>query len=362
MRTARTATRSMSVMSKLKDSNPRFLLQSKTVAGSLDKQQPQTIFRTPAKTHRMPLALQEPDESIYQAPSFDVKSPKDSRLGVVAVIGVANAGKSSLVNALVGQKVAAESSKSHTTRAAVYGILTDQSAQLVFVDTPGIVDCSEPHRKHYEPLTRRALEASRSANSLMLVVDSVRKFDDNLESVLHHVSQLSSPVTLVLNKIDLAKTAAHERSIDWLTNKITETVKVDTCFRISAARNMNLEPLKTHLLNQAQPGKWMFPDNVKSDQSLLHQVEEVIREKVFRLSYKELPYSVGQRNIGWTRLERGDLRIDQALIVPREQHKLILKALLGRITFHALPEIKNILGCHVHLFLEIKVDESIDVQ
>eukprot|EP00299_Pterocystis_sp_00344_P016942 c8506_g1_i2.p1 GENE.c8506_g1_i2~~c8506_g1_i2.p1 ORF type:complete len:274 (-),score=63.42 c8506_g1_i2:17-838(-) len=227
----------------------------------------------------------------------------------------------------------------------------------IFLDTPGIVDQHEPHRRYYEPLATRAWEAVDSADAVVLVVDSVKRFDHNLEHVLKKLGSYPCKKFLVLNKIDLITSPHIEAKAATTERTALAILPFDKIFRISALNHIGLDDVKTSLFGVATKGDWQFAPTTKTDLPLLRRCEEIIREKVFQQLHREIPYQVAQRNMGWTILPNGDLRIDQTLLVAREQHKTIIRHRLKSITFQAIPELEQLTQRHVHLFLNPKVDE-----
>eukprot|EP00300_Choanocystis_sp_HF-7_P034412 c4713_g1_i1.p1 GENE.c4713_g1_i1~~c4713_g1_i1.p1 ORF type:complete len:370 (+),score=73.43 c4713_g1_i1:52-1110(+) len=310
----------------------------------------------PPRRHKPPLAFAEPDATVteLERPN-EINCPPDSRASNIAVFGVANAGKSTLVNAMVGGKVAAVSHKYHTTRKAVLGILTLDKTQLVFCDTPGIVDERAPHRKYYKSLCETAWETTSKADQALLVIDAVKNFDVHIEYILSQLAAQKLSPYVALNKMDLVKTSSDNRELESLRKHVESFIQPRKFFHVSALTGSGLPELKECLLESAPLAKWQYPHEWVTDQSLLQRCEEIIREKIFQLMHKEIPYAVTQKNMGWTQLASGDVRIDQVLLVPTPGHKRLIQQNARTIIFKALPELQKLLDRKVHLFLSFKV-------
>ncbi|MGE0183219.1 MAG: GTPase Era [Parvularculaceae bacterium] len=283
------------------------------------------------------------------------------RSAFIAVIGAPNAGKSTLVNALVGAKVSIVTQKVQTTRARIRGIAVIDDAQLVFTDTPGIFS---PRRRLDRAMVAAAWEGLEGADIIMLVVDAAAelagpsKSTADTEMIIEELKRRKKKATLVLNKIDkiardnllklIAAMSAHET--------------FDETFLISAENGDGVKDLRKYLADRAGEGAWMYPEDQLSDISDRLMAAEVTREKVFKRLHQELPYESTVETTSWTRTKKGELRIEQTIYVSREGHRPIVLGKGGQ-TLKAIGEasrkdLTEIFGEPVHLFLNVSVREG----
>ena len=277
-------------------------------------------------------------------------SSPDSRAGFVAVIGAPNAGKSTLVNALVGQKVAIVSGKAQTTRARLMGIAIDGGAQILLVDTPGIF---EPRRRLDRAMVQAAWSGAEDADLVLLVVDSSEPVR---EQVLEGLEKRRHPLFLALNKIDLVK---KERLLV-LASMLTERLKPDQIFMISAAQGDGVADLKAALAAALPEGPWLYPEDEVSDATDRMVAAELTREQLYEQLHQELPYASAVETETWEERDDGSTAIRQQILVARDSQKAIVIGKGGRrlkeIGQKAREAIAEHLGRKVHLFLHVKVN------
>lgn len=283
------------------------------------------------------------------------------RTAFIAVIGAPNAGKSTLVNALVGAKVSIVTQKVQTTRARIRGILVDGDAQLVFTDTPGIF---QPRRRLDRAMVAAAWESLDGADVILLVVDAAAELGGPSKStadtaaIIDALKARGARATLALNKID--KVARPD--LLKLIAAMNEAGVFDAVFLISAENGDGLKDLRAHLLSRARPGEWHFPEDQLSDISDRLMAAEITREKVFKRLHQELPYESTVETTSWSRTKKGGLKIDQTIYVSRESQRPIVLgkggATLKAIGEAARKELSDIFGETVHLFLTVVVREG----
>ena len=279
--------------------------------------------------------------------------------GVVAVIGTPNAGKSTLVNALVGQKVAIVSSKKQTTRARLLGIAlakTDTAAtQIILADTPGIFD---PQRRLDRAMVSAAWEGAHEADAIVLVVDARKKRHDDLEPILTTLAGRRERRILVLNKVD---TTAKEPLLV-LAENLTAKVPFEEVFFVSALTGDGVPELKARLAALMPEGAWHYPEDQVSDASERLLACEITREQLYRQLHDELPYDSAVRPESYTPRKDGSIEIHQQIVIARDSQKGIVLgkggSKLKSIGEAARKELATILGVKVHLFLHVKVEEN----
>ncbi|HSQ96871.1 MAG TPA: GTPase Era [Croceibacterium sp.] len=278
-----------------------------------------------------------------------------SRCGVVAVLGAPNAGKSTLVNALVGQKVAIVSAKAQTTRARLMGIALAGEAQIILADTPGIF---APKRRLDRAMVSAAWEGAEAADAIVLVVDAVKQRRHELEPLLEALAHRSERKLLVLNKVD----AAVKESLLALAQDLTGKVAFDEVFYVSALTGDGVAELKQRLAELMPEGPWHYPEDQVSDASERLLAAEVTREQLYRQLHEELPYDSAVRPESYTVRKDGSIEIRQQIVIGRDSQKAIVLGKRGArikaIGEAARTELSELLGVPVHLFLHVKVDEN----
>jgi GTP-binding protein Era len=283
------------------------------------------------------------------------------RSAFIAVIGAPNAGKSTLVNALVGAKVSIVTQKVQTTRARIRGIFVEDDVQLVFTDTPGIFS---PRRRLDRAMVAAAWESLEGADAIVLVIDAAAQLSGpskstaDTDAIIAALKARGRKATLALNKID--KVARPD--LLKLIAALQDEHVFDEVFLISAENGDGVKDLKARLLARAAPGDWHFPEDQLSDISDRLMAAEVTREKVFKRLHQELPYESTVETTAWTRTKKGELKIDQTIYVSRESQRPIVLgkggATLKAIGEAARKDLTELLGETVHLFLIVTVREG----
>jgi GTP-binding protein Era len=280
--------------------------------------------------------------------------------GVAAVIGAPNAGKSTLVNALVGQKVAIVSAKAQTTRARLLGIALAKAedgdeTQIILADTPGIF---APKRRLDRAMVSAAWEGTQAADAVLLVVDAVKLRRHELEPLLETLKDRPERKLLVLNKVDAAK----KETLLELAQDLTGKVAFDEVFYVSALTGDGVAELKHRLAELMPEGPWHYPEDQVSDASERLLAAEVTREQLYRQLHDELPYDSAVRPESYTVRKDGSIEIRQQIVIGRSSQKAIVLGKRGArikaIGEAARNELSELLGVPVHLFLHVKVDEN----
>jgi GTP-binding protein Era len=273
----------------------------------------------------------------------------------VALIGAPNAGKSTLINALVGAKVSIVSRKVQTTRALVRGIAIVDQAQLVLMDTPGIF---APKRRLDRAMVTTAWGGASDADIVVLLIDARKGVDDEAASILGKLAEVRQPKVLVLNKVDVAEKPV----LLTLAERIGAQAKFDATFMLSALTGDGVDDLKTWLAAHSPVGPWHYPEDQISDAPMRALAAEITREKLFNRLHQELPYQATVETESWKELRGGDVRIEQTIYVEREsQRKIVLGkggATIKAIGAEARKEIAEMAEQKVHLFLFVKVREG----
>ena len=277
-----------------------------------------------------------------------------TRAGFVAVIGAPNAGKSTLVNALVGQKVAIVSPKAQTTRARLMGIAIADQAQILLVDTPGIF---APKRRLDRAMVAAAWTGAQDADLILLVIDASERVRDE---VVAGLERREHPLFLALNKIDLVKKPA----LLALAAELTERLNPDKVFMISATQGDGVPDLKGALADVMPSGPWLYPEDEVSDATDRMIAAELTREQIVNQLYEELPYATAIETETWADRPDGSTEIRQQILVARDSQKAIVigkgGSRLKRIGQGAREAIAEHLGRPVHLFLHVKVNPRWD--
>ena len=283
------------------------------------------------------------------------EAPEATRAGFVALIGVPNAGKSTLLNALVGAKVSIVSRKVQTTRALVRGIAMEGAAQIVLVDTPGIF---APKRRLDRAMVHSAWSGAADADAVCLLVDARKGADAEVEAILARLSDVKRPKILILNKIDLIP---RERLLE-LAAGLNARVPFEDTFMISALNGDGVEHLRKALAKRMPPGPWLYPEDQVSDAPLRMLAAEITREKIYDRLHEELPYRSTVETDQWQGRPDGSVRIEQTIFVERESQRSIVLGKNGQtikaIGQAARLEIAEVAEAKVHLFLHVKVREN----
>ena len=283
-----------------------------------------------------------------------------TRCGFVALLGAPNAGKSTLVNAVVGEKVSIVTRKAQTTRATVRGVLVCGETQIVFVDTPGLFP---PRRRLDRAMVTSAWAAAADADALALLIDARKEaaragVSEETAKILGRLKEIKKPKALVLNKIDLV---ARETLLE-LAARINAALPFDETFMVSAATGDGLDRLVERLAALMPEGPWLYPEDQIAEAPIRSLAAEITREKIFERLHDELPYNATVETDSWTDLPDGSARVEQTVFVTRESHRKIVIGEGGRtikaIGSAARKDIAQAHGQPVHLFLHVKVREN----
>lgn len=278
---------------------------------------------------------------------------KTTRAGFVAVIGAPNAGKSTLVNALVGQKVAIVSAKAQTTRARLMGIAIQDQSQILLVDTPGIF---EPRRRLDRAMVAAAWGGAGDADLILLVIDAADGLNREVDRIIENLGHRDHPLWIALNKVDLVK----KPNLLTLSVALTEQLNPDKVFMISAAQGDGVPDLKGALAEAMPEGPWLYPEDEVSNATDRMIAAEMTREQIFNQLHQELPYASAIETESWEDRPDGSTVIHQQIFVERDSQKAIVigkgGSRLRTIGEKARAEISEHLGRKVHLFLHVKVN------
>jgi GTPase len=285
----------------------------------------------------------------------DDAAPVATRCGFVALIGAPNVGKSTLVNALVGSKVTIVSRKVQTTRALIRGIVIENNAQIVLVDTPGIF---LPKRRLDRAMVSTAWSGAHDADLVCVLLDARAGLDEEAEAILTKLATVRHEKILVLNKIDLVP----REKLLALTKAANDRLGFAKTFMVSALSSDGVDDLRRALAEMVPPGPFHYPEDQMSDAPMRHLAAEITREKIFRQLHQELPYQSTVETDSWTERKDKSIRIEQTIFVEREsQRKIVLGkggATIKSIGAESRKEIAEIMGVPVHLFLFVKVREN----
>ena len=278
------------------------------------------------------------------------------RCGFVAIIGAPNAGKSTLVNQLVGAKVTIVSRKVQTTRMVVRGIAISGESQIVFVDTPGIF---VPRRRLDRAMVNAAWGGAADADVVIVLVDGARGLDDDVTRILDRLGEIRASKILVINKVD--KLAEKERLLP-VVEQISSAVSFDEVFLLSALTGDGVQVLLESLAKRMPEGPWHFPGDDISDLPMRLLAAEITREKIYNRLHQELPYAITVETTDWKSAKNNAVRIEQTIFVAQESQKKIVLGKGGQsikaISTEARSDLADILGQTVHLFLFVKVREN----
>jgi GTP-binding protein Era len=279
----------------------------------------------------------------------------DTRCGFVALIGAPNAGKSTLLNALVGAKVTIVSRKVQTTRALIRGITLEGRSQIIFVDTPGIF---APKRRLDRAMVTTAWSGAHEADLVGVLIDARKGLEEEADSILERLAEVKGPKILILNKIDLVP----RDTLLTLTKAANDKARFEATFMISALKRDGVADLKTWLAERMPPSPWLYPPDQMSDAPMRQLAAEITREKLFERLHQELPYHSTVETESWKELRGGNIRVEQTIYVERESQRKIVIGKGGQtlkaIGESARREIAEIVEAKVHLFLFVKVREG----
>jgi GTP-binding protein Era len=284
-----------------------------------------------------------------------VAPAQPTRCGVVALIGAPNAGKSTLINALVGTKVSIVSPKVQTTRALIRGIALVGPVQLILVDTPGIFS---PRRRLDRAMVTTAWSGAHDADLVGVLIDAKRGLDEEATAILGKLADVRQPAVLILNKVDLVD----KQKLLGLAAAINEAARFEATLMISALTGDGVDDLKTWFAERVPAGPWLYPEDQVSDAPMRQLAAEITREKLFHRLHEELPYRSTVETDQWQDRKDGSVRIEQTIFVERESQRKIVLGKAGQmiraIGADSRRELAGIVERPVHLFLFVKVRES----
>src|SRR6201996_1896918 len=282
-------------------------------------------------------------------------APAPTRCGFVALIGAPNVGKSTLVNALVGSKVTIVSRKVQTTRALIRGIVVENNAQIILVDTPGIF---APKRRLDRAMVSTAWSGAHDADLVCVLLDAREGLDDEADAIFTRLAEVAHPKLLVINKIDLLP----REKLLALAKAANDRLAFAQTFMISALSGDGVDDLRRTLAVMVPAGPFHSPEDQMSDAPIRQLAAEITREKIFQKLHQELPYRSTVETDSWTERKDKSVRIEQTIFVEREsQRKIVLGkggAPIKSIGAQAREDLAEILGQPVHLFLFVKVREN----
>jgi GTP-binding protein Era len=288
-------------------------------------------------------------------PMSEIRAEPATRCGFVALIGAPNAGKSTLINALVRSKVSIVSHKVQTTRMPVRGIIVEGTSQLIFVDTPGIF---APKRRLDRAMVTSAWAGAHDADLTGLLVDARKGLDEEVDAILTKLADAPGRKFLVLNKVDVTDKPA----LLALATALNQRVKFASTFMVSALTGDGVDDMRSWLAGEVPLGPWLYPEDQMSDAPLRQLAAEITREKLFHRLHQELPYQSTVETEAWEEKKDGSVRIEQTIYVERDSQKKIVIGKGGQtlkaIGAEARKEIAGIVEAPVHLFLFVKVREG----
>ncbi|MCA0319076.1 MAG: GTPase Era [Proteobacteria bacterium] len=280
---------------------------------------------------------------------------QETRCGFVAIIGAPNAGKSTLVNALVGAKVTIVSHKVQTTRALVRGIVMEGASQIILVDTPGLFS---PKRRLDRAMVSAAWSGAADADRVIVLIDAKKGIDEPVDAILDKLADVRQPKDLVLNKVDLVE---RPKLLD-LAQAVNDRAAFGKTFMVSSTTGSGVTDLKRHLAATAPAGPWHYPEDEISDLPARMLAAEITREKLYNRLHDELPYDSTVETESYEERKDGSIRIEQTIYVVREGQRKIMLGKGGEtiklISQSAREELSKLFETKVHLFLFIKVREN----
>ncbi len=278
----------------------------------------------------------------------------NTRAGFVALIGEPNAGKSTLLNAMVGAKVSIVTHKVQTTRARIRGVALEGTSQIVFVDTPGLF---APRRRLDRAMVAAAWSGAADADAVVLLVEAHRGLTEGVETILSTLEErgLDAPVILAINKID----RVNPKVLLGLAEAMNNRFAFAETFMISAEKRRGVEDLRRHLAAILPEGPWLYPEDQIADLPMRALAAEITREKLTLRLHQELPYQLTVETESWQERKDGSARIDQIIYVLRDGHKGIVLGKGGEtvkaVSQAARAELAEMTGRTIHLFLQVKV-------
>lgn len=291
---------------------------------------------------------------------MSVQENQKQKFGFIALIGEPNAGKSTLINKIVGTKVSIVSPKVQTTRARVLAVAIENKSQMVFVDTPGIFEANKKNKME-RAIVASAWEGIADAEIVILLVDASKKIGHSTKLILERLNQENDTkkrYILVLNKIDRIK---REALLD-MSLKLNEAYNFEATFMLSALKGSGVKDLIQYLAKNISEGAWHYPEDHLTDMPMRLMAAEVTREKLFKLLHQEIPYALTVETEKWDNFDDGSIKIDQTIFINREAHKKIILGkggtMIKKIGQQSRIELEKIFETTIHLKLFVKVSES----
>ena len=283
------------------------------------------------------------------------RNADNTQCGFVSILGLPNAGKSTLLNTMVGSKISIVSHKVQTTRSRVLGILAEGQTQIILLDTPGVF---APKKTLEKAMVSAALDTIAEADIIMHLVDASMKDAVERNKFLSEKLPGNKKCILILNKIDQVK----KETLLELTKALHEQFDYSETFMISALKDKGLDALLAYLGQNLPAGPWLFPEDQMTDMPMRMLAAEITREKIFERLHQELPYSIFVETQNWENFDNGSVKIDQVIYVERDSQKGIVLGKGGRtikeIGQHVRLELQDILGCPVHIKIFVKAQSN----
>jgi GTP-binding protein Era len=281
---------------------------------------------------------------------------KKTKAGFVAIVGAPNAGKSTLLNQMLGERLSIVTHKAQTTRIRVLGLLTEDDTQVGLIDTPGIF---RPKKRLEKAMVQAAWEGIEGVDLVLLIVDAAsRQPDPQVDDILEALSRRQGRKILVLNKVDKIKV---EKLLP-LTERMHATGLFEEIFMVSALTGDGVAGLKSKIMEQMPEGPWHYPEDQLTDLSQRLLAAEITREQLFTQLHDELPYNASVIPESWEERKDGSVAIRQTILVTKASHRAMVLGKNGsrikEIGQAARKEMASFMGCPVHLFLEVKADEK----
>ncbi len=281
----------------------------------------------------------------------------DTRCGFAAIIGAPNAGKSTLINTIVGEKVSIVSSKVQTTRTRVLGIIVRENAQVIFVDTPGLFKPSDDRME--KAIVAAAWDGIADTDLVIFVVDSVKGLSRPVRTIIDRLKSVTGKrYILVLNKVD---DIARPKLLE-LTVAMNDAMDFMATFMVSAREGDGVPDLVNFVVKQMPQSPFHYPEDQMTDMPLRHLAAEITREKLFRSLHEEIPYDLTVETESWEEFDDGSVKIDQIVFIARDgQKKIVLGKggdMIRKVGTQAREELEEILGRRVHIKLFVKVRED----
>jgi len=275
----------------------------------------------------------------------------DKKSAVISIIGKPNAGKSTLLNRMIGQKISIVTPKVQTTRNMIQGIITKGNTQLIFIDTPGIF---EPKKRLEKAMVRCAWSSIVGADMVLVMLDCKEELDELQLKILSRLKENGIKFAVIINKVDLIR---GNDEVALLNLDLSGSAEI---FRISARTGYGVEDLEQFLISRAKAQEWLYGEDEITNLPMRFLAAEITREQLFFALQQELPYNLTVETEKWEEFRNGSVKINQVIIVARDSHKGILLGKLKGIGERSRAQIKELLGFDIHLFLFVKVRENWD--